>query len=349
MWLKVIFLENLRQIQLTQWLMKTFSLEKCELSSMNGDAGFRRYFRFNKGNQSFIAVDSPNDKCNNAAFIYMQQQLALVGINVPEVLAYDEELGYMCLSDLGVKELSNVLTTQNMSDYYQQAILLLPKVISIPQQNLPVYDSDFIQLELDIFTEWLLIEHLDIQLTKIEKKQLQICFEFLIASALEQPKVVMHRDFHSRNLMLTENAVAVIDFQDAVIGPITYDVVSLLRDCYVKWPAEQVSPLFNYFTDLISQQLSLKHITAQQWKKWFDLMGLQRHIKASGIFARLFHRDGKAGYLADIPLTLSYIVDISAEYPECEFLYSLINNTVIPELEKKQMNKSTKKRLVENR
>ncbi|MDG1751018.1 MAG: phosphotransferase [Thalassotalea sp.] len=328
-------MENLRQIQLTQWLMKVFSLEKCELSSMNGDAGFRRYFRFNKNNQSFIAVDSPSDKCNNPAFIYMQQQLELVGIKVPEVVAYDEEHGFMCLSDLGTQDLSSVLTTQNMAEYYQQAILLLPKVVSIPQQNLPVYDKPFIQLELDIFSEWLLNEHLNIQLSVDEKKQLQICFDFLITSALEQPKVVMHRDYHSRNLMIADKGLAVIDFQDAVIGPITYDVVSLLRDCYVKWPSEQILSLFNYFAELMSQQFSLGHIALEQWKKWFDLMGLQRHIKASGIFARLYHRDDKSGYLADIPLTLSYIVDISADYPECEFLYNLVNNTVIPALEKK--------------
>ena len=328
-------MENLRQIQLTQWLMKVFTLEKCELSSMNGDAGFRRYFRFNKGHQSLIAVDSPVDKCNNAAFLYMQQQLALVGINVPEIVAFDEKQGFMCLSDLGTQELSSVLTTQNMAGYYQQAILLLPQISRIPQQKLPVYDKAFIQLELDIFAEWLLIEHLNITLTDQDKKQLQACFDFLIVSALEQPQVVMHRDFHSRNLMLVGDSIAVIDFQDAVIGPITYDIVSLLRDCYVKWPAEQVSPLFYDFIDVMSQQFSLKNISSQQWNKWFDLMGLQRHIKACGIFSRLYHRDGKSGYLTDIPLTLSYIVDISSLYPECTFLHTLISDTVMPKLTKK--------------
>lgn len=334
-------MEDLRQIQLTQWLIDTFSLEKCELSAMNGDAGFRRYFRFVKDNQSHIAVDSPVEKCNNAAFIYMQKQLQSVGVNVPDVLAFDEQKGFMCLSDLGCQELSTVLTTQNMASYYQQAILLLPKIASIPQQNLPIYDKAFIQIELDIFNEWLLNEHLNIQLSTAEQKQLQTCFDFIINSALGQPKVVMHRDFHSRNLMRVDNELAVIDFQDAVIGPITYDVVSLLRDCYVKWPVEQIAPLFNAFTQLMLQQFSLEHISPEQWQKWFDLMGLQRHIKASGIFARLYHRDGKSGYLADIPLTLSYIVDISADYPECQFLHSLVNNTVIPAIEKKLVVKNT--------
>jgi N-acetylmuramate 1-kinase len=331
----VIFLENLRQKQLTQWLMDYFSLDMCTLSAMNGDAGFRRYFRFTKDNQSIIAVDTPVDKCNNPAFLYMQQQLKQVGVKVPEILAYDEQQGFMCLSDLGNTELSALLTSDNMADYYQQAILLLPKIASIPQQHLPLYDKAFVQLELNIFTEWLLHKHLDIQLTNEQKIQLQTCFDFLVSNALEQPQVVMHRDFHSRNLMLVDNDLAVIDFQDAVIGPITYDVVSLLRDCYVKWPREHIMPLLNYFVGLMSSQFSLQHITEQQWQQWFDLMGLQRHIKASGIFARLYHRDGKSGYLSDIPLTLSYIVDISAQYPECHFLASLVKNTVLPKLSKK--------------
>ncbi|MDO6447331.1 phosphotransferase [Colwellia sp. 1_MG-2023] len=328
-------MEDLRQRQLTQWLINIFALNECELSSMNGDAGFRRYFRFIKDNQSVIAVDSPVDKCNNPAFLYMQQQLKHVAVKVPEVLAYDELQGFMCLSDLGNNELSTVLTSDNMTDYYQQAISLLPKIASITPQNLPVYDDAFIQRELDIFVDWLLHEHLSITLSSEGSKQLQSCFDFLISNALEQPKVVMHRDFHSRNLMLVDNELATIDFQDAVIGPITYDVVSLLRDCYVKWPREQVTPLLHYFIDLMSTQFSLSHISEQQWQKWFDLMGLQRHIKACGIFARLFHRDGKTGYLNDIPLTLSYIVDISAEYPQCRFLHQLVQETVIPTLSKK--------------
>ena len=335
-------MEDLRQSQLTQWLINFFALKECELSSMNGDAGFRRYFRFNKDNQSVIAVDSPADKCNNASFIYMQQQLELAGIKVPEILAYDEQQGFMCLSDLGNIELSQVLTAKNMTAHYQQAMLLLPQISSISQQHLPDYDEPFIQRELEIFPEWLLQEHLEITISNEDSKQLQTCFDFLITNALEQPKVVMHRDFHSRNIMLVDNELAVIDFQDAVIGPITYDVVSLLRDCYVKWPAEQVTGLLQNFIGLMTEKFSLQDISYQQWQKWFDLMGLQRHIKACGIFARLYHRDGKPSYLNDIPLTLSYIVDISAQYPECHFLHQLVKEKVIPTLSKKTAKNLTK-------
>jgi aminoglycoside/choline kinase family phosphotransferase len=328
-------LEDIRQQQLSQWIMKTFSLTQIELSPMNGDAGFRRYFRFVLNNQTLIAVDSPVDKCNNSAFIIMQQQLKSVDVNVPEVKAYDELQGFMCLSDLGNEELSDKLTLNNIADCYQQAISLIPKIASIPQENLPVYDNAFIKLELDIFNEWLLVEHLNIKLSDNDKKQLHLCFELLIESALEQPQVVMHRDFHSRNIMISRNDLAVIDFQDAVIGPITYDIVSLLRDCYVKWPTNEILPLFKYFTDLMSEHLRLGHISFQQWQRWFDLMGLQRHIKASGIFARLYHRDDKSGYLSDIPLTLSYIVDVSTHYPELTFLHNLVKETVIPKLTQK--------------
>ncbi|MEW6990224.1 aminoglycoside phosphotransferase family protein [Colwelliaceae bacterium 6441] len=325
-------MEDLRQLQLSNWLIAQFSLAQCQLSPLNGDAGFRRYFRLIINNQSVIAVDSPVDKCNNAAFIYMQQQLKNAGINVPEVLAYAPEQGFMCLSDLGCEELSTQLNEQNMQNYYQQAISLLPKVLKLPQDNLPIYDQEFSMLELAIFDEWLLIKHLNIILTEQEQIKLQACYKILTESALEQPQAVMHRDFHSRNLMLNDNELAVIDFQDAVVGPVTYDIVSLLRDCYVKWPSEQVLPLFEHFIELIRASGMFESYPLTQWIKWFDLMGIQRHIKASGIFARLYHRDAKSGYLADIPLTLSYIVENSAAYPELTFLHDFVKDTVIPKL-----------------
>ncbi len=202
-------------------------------------------------------------------------------------------------------------------------------------------------MELNIFTEWLIAEHLALILTDDEKVQLAACFEHLIDSALEQPQVVMHRDYHSRNIMLLQSnegnkrnkevKLGIIDFQDAVIGPITYDIVSLLRDCYVRWPDALIEPLYKEFCRKITDKTSgviKKSDTAdnEKWQKWFDFMGLQRHIKASGIFARLHHRDEKNSYLKDIPLTLSYIQDISALYPELAFLNTLIKNKIIPAL-----------------
>jgi hypothetical protein len=324
-------LSDLRIRQLQQWLAQQFPCIEPTLKAMNGDAGFRRYFRFSAGNQQFIAVDSPSEYCNNSAFIAIQKKLSEVQINVPEIVAVDEKSGFFCLSDLGDNLLSNDITLDNMAQRYQQAINLLPQIAQLTPAGLPCYDAAFIKMELIIFIDWLLVKHLDITLTMLQQKKLQQSFELLIDNALEQPQVTMHRDFHSRNIMrLSQGELAVIDFQDAVVGPITYDVVSLLRDCYVKWPGEKISPLFCYFCQLMSKQLSLPAYSDQQWLRWFDLMGLQRHIKASGIFARLYHRDGKGGYLADIPLTLSYIVEVSGHYPELQFLHDLVKKTVLP-------------------
>lgn len=335
---------------LQQWLADHFSLpiNAITLESMTGDAGFRQYFRFLVAGQSYIAVDAPNDKSNNQAFINIQQSFSQQAIRVPELIAVDMENGFFCLSDFGDILLADVITPENMSDYYSTAIKLLPKIATAQvntNYKLAIYDQDFIKLELDIFTEWLIEEHLQLKLKENEKKELESCFDILSNSAVEQPQIVMHRDYHSRNIMLlnadernqnkiNENiTLGIIDFQDAVIGPVTYDIVSLLRDCYVRWPDEMIEPLFKlYCLEIVKQIPELVQSIEDEakWKRWFDLMGLQRHIKASGIFARLHHRDHKSSYLKDIPLTLTYIQDISAMYPELSFLHSFIKGRVLP-------------------
>lgn len=315
------------------WLKSQFSGQVFTIEPLTGDAGFRRYYRLKFTNHTLIAVDAPPDKSNNLAFICIAKQFALHGVIAPQVIAQNIEQGFFCITDLGNTLLSDVVTTDNMLAYYQKAIDNLLTLISIKQvagYDLPAYDADFVALELAIFPDWLLNEHLAITLTKTEQQQLTECFNLLIENAISQPTVFMHRDYHSRNIMLTPQAeIAVIDFQDAVHGPITYDIVSLLRDCYLRWPDDLVNRLFSYFKTKVGQQLHLD-IDESSWQTWFDLMGLQRHIKASGIFARLHHRDNKPGYLADIPLTLSYIVDISKKYPALAFLQQLIEQRVLP-------------------
>jgi len=328
-------LKDLRKEQLIQWLKKDFFFNISELVSMGGDAGFRRYFRFVCNNQSFIAVDSPSDKCNNTAFYLIQQRLEKAGICVPKIHCYESELGFFCLSDLGSYLFSNSVNAENMYESYRRAMEVLPILSSLSCEDLPHYDHAFLTMELSLFEEWLLNCHLSITLTIDEKQKLQKCFNLLIDNAVEQPQVFMHRDFHSRNLMLFNNEIAVIDFQDAVRGPITYDIVSLLKDCYIKWPQKEVNKLLDNFIDNIDERLNVTGIPRPQWQKWFDFMGVQRHIKASGIFARLHHRDGKSAYLADIPLTLSYIVEVCSKYPELVFLSKLVENTVLPELQKR--------------
>lgn len=329
-------MKDVRKTALNDWLNQIFSINKCELLPLSGDAGFRRYFRFYVDNQTYIAVDSPVERCNNRAFNDIQLRFAKANILVPEILHYQQEKGFYCLTDLGNTMLSDRLSVDTMSMYYQKAIALLPKLTTLPKGQLPVYDGEFIQRELHIFLEWLIESHLALLLSNHDKLMLQACFDFIEKEILTQPNVFMHRDFHSRNLMLTGDNIAVIDFQDAVYGPITYDIVSLLRDCYVKWPNDKVFPLFEQYIEVISAQLSLPNISKAQWRRWFDLTGLQRHVKASGIFARLHQRDNKSSYLKDIPLTLSYIIEVGKAYPELTFLHELVENIVLPKVLEKQ-------------
>lgn len=319
------------------WLDKQFSGEHIQLTPLTGDAGFRCYYRFSIKGRSFIAVDAPKDKSNNAAFVFMQKSLKDNNVLVPEIIAADLSLGFLCLADFGETLLADILSTENIIITYQKAIDILPKIQSALPKNtqaLPHYDQAFVELELNIFSQWLLTEHLSIILTADEQQQLTDCFSILTENMLSQPQVLVHRDYHSRNIMvLKDNNFGIIDFQDAVIGPITYDIVSLLRDCYLKWPNESVSLLLNRYIDMMTEHYSLNDITRQQWQRWFDLTGLQRHIKASGIFARLHHRDNKSGYLKDIPLTLSYLVEISKQYPELASLHQLLLVKVLPAMQ----------------
>lgn len=328
-WLKSLFLaqNNVEQ---------SYSIE-----ALTGDAGFRKYFRIKTNNRTYIGVDAEPTKSNNPAFIQISKAILNSGVNAPEVIYQDDQQGFFCLTDFGDRLLSDAVTNDNMYSLYENAIDALIELLSIERiadYPLPIYDDKFVATELSIFPEWLLKEHLNISLDNVEKEQLRACFKLLIDNATEQPRYFMHRDYHSRNLMLVgddlnKHEIGVIDFQDAVSGPITYDIVSLLRDCYIKWPSVNVETMFSYFKKSVSQRFNL-NISEAQWQRWFDLMGIQRHIKASGIFARLNHRDNKSGYLADIPLTLTYIVEISEKYPELNFLRSLILNKVLPALNK---------------
>lgn len=333
----VIYGENnllqTREIALNRWLSEQFNNSHIALKPLTGDAGFRRYFRFEHKKNSYIAVDAPSTYCNNQAFIDIQANIKQAGILVPELKYVDNQNGFFCLSDLGDTLLADKLSLSSMKYCYQQAMALIPQLASLNVANLAVFDDDFVQMELNIFVEWLLGEHLAITLNEQELHQLQQCFDVLKQNISAQPKVFMHRDFHSRNLMWLEQGIAVIDFQDAVHGPVTYDIVSLLRDCYVKWPNEQVVELFDYFVSTYGAYLIDEQIDRATWWRWFELTGLQRHVKAAGIFARLKHRDGKDGYLKDIPLTLAYIIDVSSHYPELVYLHHLVKTTVVPALE----------------
>lgn len=313
---------------------------------ISGDASFRRYFRLVTGekgeDRSWILVDSRPDKEKNREFVQVLSHMKQAGVRVPAVRALDYERGYLCLSDLGDQLLLPLLNEQSVDAWYQCAQLCLRRVQRTLERGLPIYNESLLRTELNLFHEWFLPKYLGIELNESQQAELEACYVQLEASAVEQPRTFVHRDFHSRNLMVVDtdaephvDSLAVIDFQDAVDGPITYDLVSLLKDCYIKWSAEQVDQwALNFLTLLQNDQVAvLAEITEQQWLRWFDWMGLQRHIKVAGIFVRLYERDGKDGYLKDIPRVVSYILDTVTRYKsDFSWFYDFLTDTVIPEL-----------------
>ncbi|GGP61690.1 aminoglycoside phosphotransferase family protein [Shewanella saliphila] len=329
-------LSDPRFVALSHWLNHYFEAEVTP-SLICGDASFRRYFRIQHFGKHYIVSDSPIHLVPIAPFVAIAKAYHAAGLCVPEVLATCNEQGFVLQTDVGEQQLLSVLNLQNVVGYYQQALNLLPTIASVTDTELgPLidYDGEFVQRELMIFIDWLVNKHIDYRLTNNEQQMINATFAALTDSAMSQPKVGMHRDYHSRNLLINADELAVIDFQDAVLGPITYDAVSLLRDCYVRWPDGQVQQLMQYHYQLIKQHKLLgDEVDFTTYQQWFDLMGLQRHIKAAGIFARLYHRDGKRGYLADIPLTLQYIVDIGVKYPQITEFSGWVKTVIAPLVE----------------
>ncbi len=308
--------EDLRQMLLLDWLTNDclLDIQKCELAS--SDASFRRYFRIWVNQKTYIVMDAPPDKENLEPFLHVAKLFKSISVNVPDIFEENLTEGFLLLEDFGSRCLLDVLNAENVDSLYQNAIDVLFQLHNqktISPNVLPSYDADLLNREMDLFHDWYLTQHLN---KTIPESVWQSVKHILINSALEQPQVCVHRDYHSRNLMLTEkNEIGVIDFQDAVIGAITYDLVSLLKDCYISWSKNQINVwLDNYFLKLT--QANLIDCSREQFQRWFDLMGMQRHLKAIGIFARLNWRDGKSGYLNDIPRTLTYVKNVCLDYRE---------------------------------
>jgi aminoglycoside/choline kinase family phosphotransferase len=311
-----MMLDDLRTISMLDWLENDLLLSIDSCVPASSDASFRRYFRIKGAGGQFIVMDAPPDKENLEPFIQVAKLLARSQVNVPAIFQQNRVEGFLLLEDFGSECYLDRLNAHNASDLYHSAfdtLFLLQTRTAIENSGLPSYNEPLLQRELGIFEDWFLNEWLD---RPIPAALWETVRSLLVSSALEQPVTCVHRDYHSRNLMvLTDDSPGVIDFQDAVIGPITYDLVSLLRDCYIAWPQQQVEQwMTQYYQRLL--QAGLIDVDTARFKRWFDLMGLQRHLKAIGIFARLHLRDGKSGYLNDIPRTLNYVMTISATYPE---------------------------------
>ena len=319
---------------LKHWLETELSFQEYTLNPASADASFRRYFRVTHEAGSYIVMDAPPDREDSRPFVTVSKLFADVGLHVPEVLDADLGQGFLLLTDLGSQSYLEALDADSVERLYGDALGALASIQTCrPAAGvLPDYDRELLLREMELFREWLLGTHLGLSLNAAQSALLDGVFEQLADSALAQPRVCVHRDYHSRNLMVTpRNNPGILDFQDAVLGPVTYDLVSLLRDCYVQWPRERVADWALGYHELALQSgiLREEHESPQQFLRWFDLMGVQRHLKAAGIFARLNHRDGKPGYLQDIPRTLGYVAAVAAGYPELAGFGSFVEQEVL--------------------
>jgi aminoglycoside/choline kinase family phosphotransferase len=300
-------------------LPSSYGLDIDSISAASSDASFRRYFRvLSTINpvQSYIVMDAPVDKEDTRPFIHVAKLLWQANIDAPQI--YEENLneGFLLLSDLGNQTLLQRLNPKNAFDYYQVVNRVLVQMQkNTPINQLPLYDEALLQREMHLFPDWYLNQHVNYLLNDSEKNELESIFSQLVKNNLSQPQLFVHRDFHSRNLMVTNDGkLGVIDFQDAVIGPITYDLVSIYRDAYISWEEEQqMDWVVRYWELAKKEQLPVNQDFGEFYRD-FEWMGLQRHLKVLGIFARLYHRDGKDGYLKDIPLVLNYAEKVAGRY-----------------------------------
>ena len=321
---------------LRHWLQHELGFSGFGLAPASADASFRRYFRVTLTDGSTrIAMDAPPDKENVEPYLRVAGMLGDIGVHAPRILERDAVNGFLLLTDLGTTMYLPELAQEGRADaLYADAIAALVRIQSRGARHapqLPPYDEQLLRLEMSLFADWLLSRHLGLMLTGTEARALGVAMDALVTNALRQPQVFVHRDYHSRNLMvcLGDNP-GIIDFQDAVHGPITYDLVSLLRDSYIAWPHERV---VGWALDFRRQALAAGLETGRddaQFLRWFDLTGVQRHLKVGGIFARLCHRDGKRGYLADIPRTLQYAVNSCTRHADFAALGELIERRVLP-------------------
>jgi aminoglycoside/choline kinase family phosphotransferase len=359
---------------LKDWLSRDLGLHPERVEPASADASFRRYFRAFSDGSTFIVMDAPPGKEDVRPYLKVTRLLEGLGAHVPHVHEADIERGLLLLEDLGgTHYLSRLNAGDDPERLYGDALRVLADIQVRGEEaaaELPPYDREVLARELALMPEWFLGKHLALELSTADSQMIAAAFEFLMVEALAQPAVFVHRDYHSRNLMVVGDRVSgagrsgarvhgsgmtgvgargsaggngsgrnpgVLDFQDALRGPIGYDLVSLLKDCYISWPRERVVGWVSGYRGLLRTQGGetggrLAGSDEAEFLRWFDLIGVQRHIKVLGIFARLWYRDGKAGYLNDLPLTLDYVRDTCARYAELRDLARLLEQRVVPEL-----------------
>ncbi len=316
---------NDRYQQMKQWL-DSLGYQDYALEVASEDASFRRYFRLRQGDQSWIVMDAPPAKEPCDSFVKVAHKLRSIRLSAPEIIHENHQDGFLVLTDFGDVSYLQVLSPETANSLYGDAkAVILQMQTRINADDLPDYDEALLRQEMELFKEWFLEKLLGIELTPNQFGLWQMTVDALVKSALEQAQVFVHRDFHSRNLMkIDDRNPGILDFQDAMKGPVTYDLVSLLRDCYVDWPEPQVDQWVLDFHDFAVLD-HLQGITASKFMRWFNLMGVQRHLKAIGIFARLSLRDGKDQFIADIPRTLNYLKIVGTGEMSMVGLNALIN------------------------
>jgi aminoglycoside/choline kinase family phosphotransferase len=322
------------------WLTSELQLRISRFEPASADASFRRYFRiWEDSGATRIVMDAPPDKEDVGPFLQVAALLERCGVHVPHVEAADGPRGMVLLEDLGtVPYLTRLRAGADPQALYGDALQALYRIQvggADASRLLPLYDRAELERELGLMPTWFCERHLGLTLDDSDRALLQRSFEFLTAEALAQPAVFVHKDFHSRNLMLLpERNPGVIDFQDAVAGPIGYDLVSLLKDCYIDWPRARVEQWVSGYRTQLRQTPVLGSVLSgssdQEFLRWFDLIGVQRHIKVLGIFARLWYRDGKNGYLQDLPRTLNYVREAARLYPQLQALDEWLERRVTP-------------------
>ncbi|MCO8045482.1 phosphotransferase [Acinetobacter bohemicus] len=325
-----------REQSIQSWIASVLGSDQFETHFLAGDASFRRYARIKLNNKTFMLMDAPPEKEDCVPFVTIDEFFDVHGVRVPHIVSKDLKQGFLLLEDFGDVLLSNLLNDETVDAYYEQSFKQLIQLQSIPGEGqLPVYSYEKLISEMELLTDWML-PALKIQPTEADTALIKRTFAILANAALAQPQVIVHRDFHSRNLMKIENEteLGVIDFQDAVIGADTYDLISITRDAYVQWNADRVYQWFKIFYDLLPAA-SKQERDFEQFKKDADMMAIQRHIKILGIFVRLFERDGKSAYLKDLPRVMWYLLQETKPYAELQPFMQFMHEKVMPAFEAK--------------
>jgi len=303
-----------------KWI-DSLGYKNYEIEVVSADASFRQYYRLKSSNDTFIVMDSSAQKESIYPFIDISVRLLKAKVEVPRIISQNLKEGFLLLTDLGSRHLADMLSTMSVELFYMKGINEIVKMQTIDTTGMDIYDRNFLMSEMELMQEWYLKQHLKMMLSDREQTVLNQSLEFISNEVLSQPQgLFVHRDFHSRNIMIDGGKLALIDYQDAMAGALTYDLVSLLKDVYVEFDAAQMDCLALEFKLLKGIKVSDK-----QFLRWFDFMGLQRHIKILGIFSRLAIRDGKSDYLKDIPLTLRYIKRVCLKYEELSGLGEILN------------------------